>query len=432
MEFILLQFQKRATKKLSRRLLFQNKNITFFSRSLFLTAAVLLSSFSCAQQIANYVSNGGFEQLSSYSVMTQDNAANFWQPIDTNKFSYVCVTTLPPISNAPYFYGYQFARKGNTFALSTFFCSNCGSPANGYPRNRLKQALQSGKTYCVKFYVVNTNNSPLGIDKIGAYFGGTSIDTITKCNNPIPYISPQVVNANGIITDTMNWVPITGTFVANGSEKYMVLGNFNSITNTNTLLINPTYSATLANDICIDDVSCIDVDLPAYAGPGPDTWCIPGDSVFIGRQPDVGIDEACTWYKVPNMSVPIATIAGLWVKPTVTTTYIVKQEICAGIKYDTIVVHQSAVGLEKYNKNTWQVNLFPSPANNFVTLFSSLPEGDVHVEIFDAGGKSVYANSVRIANNQSKLQLDLQNGIYFVSISNTGNEKIVKKLIISK
>jgi hypothetical protein len=416
MEFILFRFQIQVTKKSLRSSLFQNNRIVPFSRSLFLAAAIFLSSFLSAQQIANYVSNGSFESLNSYSASSYYNVVNYWQPIDTGKADDFLVTLLPPIANGPDAYGHQYPRSGKNYIICTFFCSNCSPSIRCYPRNRLKYFLQANKTYCVKYHIVNTNNSPFAISNFGVYFANTSLDTITQCNIPLTYLNPQIINTSGIITDTMNWVPITGTFVATGIEKYMILGNFSSDAGTNTLLINPTYSATLANDICIDDVSCIDVDLPAYAGPGPDTWCIPGDSVFIGRQPDVGIDESCTWYKVPNMSVPIATVAGLWVKPTVTTTYIVKQEICAGIKYDTIVVHQSAVGLEKYNKNTWQVNLYPNPANNFVTLFSSLSEGNVEVEIFDAGGKSVYANSVRIANNQSKLQLDLQNGIYFVSI----------------
>jgi hypothetical protein len=434
MEFILFQYQAHRTKRSLRNSLFQNNKTTRFSRSLLLTVAIFLSLTSKSQQIANYVSNGGFEQLITYSVVTPDNAAHFWQPIDTNKFSYVCVTTQSPFSNAPYFFGYQFARTGKTYALSDFFCSTCSSIPRGYLRNRLKQFLQSGKTYCVKFYFLNTNNSPLGIDKVGAYFGGSSIDTITKCNHPMPYLTPQIQNGSGIITDTLNWVPITGTFVANGTEKYMLLGNFYSEANTNTLLINPTYSAAGANDVCIDDVSCIDIDLPAYAGPGPNTWCIPGDSVFIGRQPDVGIDEDCMWYKLPNMTTAIDTVAGLWVKPTVTSTYVVKQEICAGIKYDTIVVHQSGTGLTREKLLSNHLILYPQPAKDQLNLnFEIEPNNEfISFKIFNDVGQLVKCAAINFKESKSKIEVDdLPSGVYLLTLTNKGNFIVNKKFSVS-
>src|SRR5690606_33046643 len=114
---------------------------------------------------------------------------------------------------------------------------------------------QAGKTYCVKFYVNISNPSTYGIDGFGAYFGDNNIDTITYCNVPLTYLIPQVQNPQGnIISDTLNWIAITGTFVANGTEKYLLLGNFLSNANTDTLMINPTNLPLIWTEGSIDDV----------------------------------------------------------------------------------------------------------------------------------------------------------------------------------
>jgi len=42
------------------------------------------------------------------------------------------------------------------------------------------------------------------------------------------------------------------------------------------------------------------------------------------------------------MATPLPPFAGMYVKPAVTTTYVVRQEICGVVKWDTVVVFQSA------------------------------------------------------------------------------------------
>ncbi|HRD41101.1 MAG TPA: T9SS C-terminal target domain-containing protein, partial [Bacteroidia bacterium] len=111
------------------------------------------------------------------------------------------------------------------------------------------------------------NNSPYSINNIQVYLGDNSIDTIKYCNMPLTYLSPQITNTLGVINDTINWIKIENTFVANGTEKYLVIGNFNS-----DIVTSSTYSSTgigsgVWSEYMIDDVSVIDFNLPAYAGP---------------------------------------------------------------------------------------------------------------------------------------------------------------------
>ena len=143
--------------------------------------------------------------------------AKHWLSIDSTSFGGVyrsnCDMSVPKYGD-----GFQYPKSGEAYILSTIYCllQNCG---RGYLKNRLKQNLQAGETYCVKFHVNITNPSPRGMNGFGIYFGNNTIDTITKCNVPLSYLSPQVKNPIGnVISDTLNWVPITGTFVANGTE----------------------------------------------------------------------------------------------------------------------------------------------------------------------------------------------------------------------
>ena len=140
----------------------------------------------------------------------------------------------------------------------------------------MKKKLETNKVYCAKYYVNNANVNAIGIDAFGIYFGDSTLDTIKVITVPLSYLNPQINNQMGIISDTLNWIPITGTFVATGNEKYIVLGNFKSQVNTGTMIISST-STVLGTDVCMDDVSVIEVNLPAYAG--PDKSIMSGDSV---------------------------------------------------------------------------------------------------------------------------------------------------------
>jgi hypothetical protein len=170
-------------------------------------------------QIANYINNGGFEVANA----NNQQRAKYWDAIDTNKYGGILLSEIisPYLVPASSF-GYQWPRNGNNFLMSSlFYKPSTSQTGRGYPRNLLKGILQGGKTYCVKFHYCISNQSSFGIDGLGAYFGNNTLDTITKCDKPIVYLSPQIQNpTNNILSDTLNWSLLTGTFVANGTEKY--------------------------------------------------------------------------------------------------------------------------------------------------------------------------------------------------------------------
>jgi hypothetical protein len=392
-------------------------------------------------QIANYVNNGSFEECENCSTWNGIGPlfAKYWDSIDTTetKATYALFSELPPSQQVPQNgFTWQWPRTGHNYIINGIYLfPNTSQTKRGYARNILKQNLQAGKTYCVKFYWNVSNQSSCGVDGLGAYFGDNTLDTITQSDSPITYLSPQVQNPTGnMLTDTLNWILLTGTFTANGTEKYMMLGNYKTDATTNSVVINPANLPTKFTDILYDDVSCIDVDLPAFAG--YDYYKVPGDSAFIGRTPDVGINEACTWYQLPNMATPIATIAGMYVKPANTTSYVVRQEICGGIKWDTVVVYKSGVGLKELKELSQKLKVFPVPTNENLHLQweSEVFEKEfIKAEVLNNLGQVCLQTELNYENRQASIPIKaLAPGLYVLRLKSNSPREISKRFVIAR
>lgn len=370
----------------------------------------------CGQEFGNYISNGSFEDW------TDCNQPNFlykvkgWGAVDSISqtgipFSY-CNGRVPNQSNTIY----QLPKTGKAFLGSTFFVkAPHPQPTRYYIKNRLRAPLKSGNTYCVKFYVNIMGMSTCGNDGFGIYFGDNSIDTITKCLSPLSYLIPQIKCPTGVpAADTLGWTAITGTFVASGNEKYAIIGVFPPDALIDTALTNPFNLPYVFTDACIDDVSCIPFNLQAYAG--RDTMIYLGDSIFIGRQPDFVLDTACIWYKLPNMNTAIDTISGLWVKPTVTSTYAVRQELdCSSVKWDTVVVriNTNLVDIDNLKALSGDITLFPNPSasNLKITIGMQTYADFSSYEIVNALGQIIRKNELHENTVDINTQ-DFDSGLY--------------------
>ncbi len=419
--------------------LYQSKFLKRVASTL-LILGLIFSYKAKSQKIGNYAVNGSFEEIYSCDPPYTLDKAKGWSSLgsDTSKFTGK-LYSVSCFSNAPYTDGgFQYPKTGDKFFRSTSFCVTPCSYyfSRSYPKNRLKGTLVFNKTYCVKMYVCRENFCPHAVSDFGFYFGNTDIDTIKYSSGPITYLTPQVFNPTSfVITDTLNWTVISGTFVATGTEKYLVLGNFKSDAATTYSLVDNSYGSGVWSEYFIDDVSCIEVNLPAYAG--PDKALIPGDSVYIGRELDFAVDSGCTWYKLPNMTTPIVKASGLWVKPTSTSTYVVKQILdCRPLKSDTVVVFMNPLGIISSSEVENDLKLFPMPSKDFVELScnnSELLKEFNKLQIANQLGQILKVEEIKFENKPIKIKTDeLPNGVYFITISTTQNECVTKKLVISK
>lgn len=390
-------------------------------------------------KIGNYVSNGSFEEVVQGSLPP---IVKSWSAIDSlSYFGKLLTKNLPPYNVPLNSFGYQWPRNGNNYLIHAVFYIDGPVRTRGYPRNKLKEPLISGVNYCVKMNLCLSNNSTHATDDIGIYFTDSSLDTITKCNIPLTYLMPQINNLNGnYINDTLNWITVSGTFIATGLEENMVIGNFKSDSLTDTVLVNPSLLPTIGIDLYLDAISCIKIDLSAYAG--PDKSIIPGDSVYIGRESDFAIDSGCVWFKLPNITTAIDTTSGIWVKPSTTSTYVVRQTLeCSSEKWDTVVVHVDLTGVKEFSYLEKSFKVYPVPTSNeiYLTLDDDLinfiepklVDKEYFIEIYNKLGMNVYREVFNIEQNKIEISTrDFNDGIYTVKLLSKEHFILTRKFIV--
>lgn len=387
----------------------------------FLICYTFVSSAICQEKIANYISNGSFEASYTCTPGNIVNKANSWRGLGNDStqiggtlYEAACYSNMPVSIS-----GYQIPFDGKAYCKISPYCSNfCFYPIlRIYPCNRLKATLGFGQTYCVKMHLSLTNMSPRAINKLGFFFGDNSLDTINYPFLPLTYLNPQI-ESNTIYSDTLNWSTLSGTFTANGTEKYLVIGNFKSDAQTTTSITLPNSAEDWA-EYFIDAVSCIPVNVPAYAG--GTKWITPGDSVYLGRESDFAIDPFCIWYQLPNMTTAIDTTSGIWVKPSSTSTYVVKQNLeCGSLKWDTVVVYLNPLNVQQIRGFEKSLAIFPQPANeSFSIKITGYSIGNffVRYEIYDSNLKIL--KLAAISNSITDLEIDTSNlpsGIYSIRL----------------
>jgi len=381
----------------------------------------------------NLVKNGGFEQYSQCPTdLDQVSYANYWNGIDTN-WNYSDSIIYDPPCLPDYINGcstnintrepnnarfYHYPRTGNGMMQMVLYCDvpvfGDSAIENNYLQGQLYSNLIAGQSYCVTFYTLREKNA-YAINNIGAYLDDGIIDTTNHCSAWQTEYTPQIVDT-AIIMDTVSWVEIQGSFIANGTERYITIGNFFDTAHTEHIHILPgghegTY--------LIDDVSVIASNATAYAG--SDVSIAKGDTAWIGVDSN-GDGMPCYWYVLSNPT-PIDSGGRIGVHPMDSTTYVVSMDLCGNVTYDTVNVYVSTLGVASPGLSKGEVTVFPNPASDEVTISAS---GIIsNVSISNLVGQNIYNqnyNSEKVVVSIS----DLPPGIYFVKV----NDTIVKKFVV--
>jgi gliding motility-associated-like protein len=148
--------------------------------------------------------------------------------------------------------GTQFPKTGHAYAgFYAFSDDGLGSfEGREYIQIQLTDTLGVGQEYCIEFHVSLADWSTVAIAEIGAYLSDIAISS--AATNNLPYTTQFTSTAGVFVTDTINWIKIKGTFTTLGGEKFITIGNFNDVNNTDT--INVTNTGQRASYYYIDDV----------------------------------------------------------------------------------------------------------------------------------------------------------------------------------
>jgi hypothetical protein len=378
----------------------------------------------------NKVPNASFEDLKQgyfcgVSVLFQDYAVSWFQPTEgtPDLFSKKCADmwgTSVPNNN----FGYQYPRSGENYLGALLLASNNGTGVNReYISTKLKDTLTIGKVYCVRLFANLANTRKYATSNIGVCF---SIDTLRN-NDPNPALkshlfnyTPQLTNSwNNLISDTLNWMLLEWQYQATGNEAFITIGNFKHDSVSNYAIVNTsaTYNQSY---IHFDDISIIDISTPAHAG--RDTTIALGDSVFIGRTPEIGLNDDCFWFINGN---PIDTVAGMWVAPDTTTTYILKQDICGTVNYDTVTVTVQPSGNYKLGLINDDLRVYPNPAQTSISIACKNASSQAMIQICDVLGSIVLQQAL----TKEELNIsELSRGIYLLKLID-GNKVSLARFI---
>jgi gliding motility-associated-like protein len=223
--------------------------------------------------------------------------------------------------------GHQNARSGNSYAAVLTFLSYYNGnwdyyDFRDYPQVNLTNTLVAGEKYCVIFYVSLGDTMKYACSDIGAYFSDSALYSSTYCQVK-SYITPQVANdpISNPLTNKVNWTKVSGTFIAKGGEKYIVIGNFKDDAYSAVDSVGSRASNSMSDAMgaiyYLDDVSVRQIS-QAHTGAFKDTLICNGHKVLIGQ--DTGIPGVSYhWLPTAGLSNPNApqTLAS----PSVTTTY---------------------------------------------------------------------------------------------------------------
>ncbi len=203
-----------------------------------------LTLFSIQYSLAqiNLVPNPSFEDTTRCpNNVTQLNRTKKWYCPTTGTTDYFNMCSiLPPSYNnvgvPQNLGGFQNAFDGNAYiGLMASESVTWNIIYREYASIKLKSSLVAGTQYFASLYVNLADSSRYATSRLGMLF---STDSITKTTYDTIGRIPQVQNPSGFfLQDKVNWVQIKGSFIADGGERFLTIGNFYDYVNTDTLYV---------------------------------------------------------------------------------------------------------------------------------------------------------------------------------------------------
>jgi hypothetical protein len=201
-------------------------------------------------------------------------------------------------------FGYRTPSSGDAFAG---IISKAGNNIEDREivGGQLITPLQIGTKYYASFKVSligpmhQTNRC--GINKLGILFSTVIYDTLS----PAPICNCAQVHTDSIITDTLNWTRITGSFVADSNYSYINIGRFFPNSQTDSIQVGGTlgFAYYFLDDVCVSTDSAFAynytyVGVPEIKNPNSEISLFPNPttSTFTLHCPSSIINSQVTIY----------------------------------------------------------------------------------------------------------------------------------------
>ncbi|MCE9537828.1 MAG: T9SS type A sorting domain-containing protein [Bacteroidetes bacterium] len=183
--------------------------------------------------------------------------------------------------------GYQMAASGNAYqGIICYGVNSFDTVLREYLGAQLSTTLAIGQKYYVSFKVNLPKSTTCATNNIGIL-----LSTIPySYSNPAPIRNFAHVYSSSIITDTANWVSVSGSFIADSVYQYIMIGNFFDNAHTLKNMLDSQLSICVSyyfvDDICVstDSMTCMGItgikeqelspQLTIYPNPSTSTFTI--------------------------------------------------------------------------------------------------------------------------------------------------------------
>jgi hypothetical protein len=216
--------------------------------------------FTVALKAQNIVPNPSFEDTVSSPLGGAIDDASGWINCNLSPDYYNAgFNSYSPSFGVPNcsFTGYQNAFMGNAF--SGLALTQVPDQPGEFIGVQLTQTLTIGTKYYVSGYVSRADNFLCSSNNFGFRFFNSLY--FLPSFSPPPIDNFAHVNSSVVITDSAGWSFISGSFIADSTYQYMVMGNFFNLSLTDTLncFFNPDVSYYYIDNICVssDSATCM-------------------------------------------------------------------------------------------------------------------------------------------------------------------------------
>jgi hypothetical protein len=205
---------------------------------------LIILTFACSLCNAqNLVNNWSFEDtVACPNSLTQIDRATGWTAYKESPdyFNSCSPNVVGGVSVPENVWGYQYAKSGNGYAGFTAFGSSTTN-SREYLGCQLNQQMQIGQKYFVSFYVCRAHNGGFqwACNNIGMQFSTISFLGFPTNSSPAPINNFAHIHDTIIISDTVNWIKISDSFIADSNYNYVILGNFFVDSLTQSMQIGP-------------------------------------------------------------------------------------------------------------------------------------------------------------------------------------------------
>jgi len=210
----------------------------------------------------NLISNPSFEDtVQCPDHLDQVNRAVGWYSTRPSPDYYnTCASpsTVIPVSVPYNYFGYQYPSTGNAYV--GFCAKDDWFNIKECIGTQLISPLQIGIRYFVSFKLsLSYTNFGIacGVNKLGMLF---STVQYTTANNPAPVCNCSQFYTDSIVVDTVNWIQIKGSFIADSNYIYVNIGNFfeDSLIDSIQVQGSQCVSYYYIDDVCVspDSLTC--------------------------------------------------------------------------------------------------------------------------------------------------------------------------------